>query len=105
MKIEEVQSTTKTQRIAVHTHIKGLGLDENGVALPIASGLVGQEKAREVCISCILKYYKTTFFPAPIQSSKAYSYFPPLYIVLQFIFLCFFFFFCFSSLSGLRHRG
>jgi RuvB-like protein 1 len=53
MKIEEVQSTTKTQRIAVHTHIKGLGLDENGVALPIASGLVGQEKAREVCISCI----------------------------------------------------
>merc|ERR1712054_119722 len=31
------------------THIKGLGLDENGVALPIASGLVGQEKAREAC--------------------------------------------------------
>jgi DNA helicase TIP49 (TBP-interacting protein) len=48
MKIEEVQSTTKTQRIAVHTHIKGLGLDDQGVALPIASGLVGQEKAREV---------------------------------------------------------
>ncbi len=49
MKIEEVQSTTKTQRIAVHTHIKGLGLDEAGTALPIASGLVGQEKAREAC--------------------------------------------------------
>mmetsp|Transcript_11359 Transcript_11359/g.26690 ORF Transcript_11359/g.26690 Transcript_11359/m.26690 type:complete len:117 (+) Transcript_11359:88-438(+) len=49
MKIEEVQSTTKTQRIAVHTHIKGLGLDEQGVALPIAAGLVGQEKAREAC--------------------------------------------------------
>jgi RuvB-like protein 1 len=48
MKIEEVQSTTKTQRIAVHTHIKGLGLDEHGTALPIAAGLVGQEKAREV---------------------------------------------------------
>lgn len=42
-----MKSTAKTQRIAVHTHIKGLGLDENGVALPIASGLVGQEKARE----------------------------------------------------------
>lgn len=27
MKIEEVQSTTKKQRIAVHTHIKGLGLE------------------------------------------------------------------------------
>jgi RuvB-like protein 1 (pontin 52) len=50
MKIEEVQSTTKTQRVAVHTHIKGLGLDEHGIALPIAAGLVGQEKAREVCV-------------------------------------------------------
>lgn len=49
MKIEEVQSTTKTQRVAVHTHIKGLGLDESGTALPIAAGLVGQEKAREAC--------------------------------------------------------
>lgn len=47
MKIEEVQSTTKKQRVASHTHIKGLGLAENGEALPIASGLVGQEKARE----------------------------------------------------------
>jgi len=47
MKIEEVQSTTRQQRVAVHTHIKGLGLDETGTALPIASGLVGQEKARE----------------------------------------------------------
>ena len=48
MKIEEVQSTTKSQRVAVHTHIKGLGLDEKtGVPLPVGSGLVGQEKARE----------------------------------------------------------
>jgi hypothetical protein len=36
------------QRIAVHTHVKGLGLDDEGLALPIASGLVGQERAREV---------------------------------------------------------
>jgi len=49
MKIEEVQSTTKTQRIATHSHVKGLGLGEDGNALPIASGLVGQEKAREAC--------------------------------------------------------
>eukprot|EP01035_Chromulina_nebulosa_P019454 gene19454-25336_t len=47
MKIEEVQSTTKAARIAAHTHIKGLGLDEQGRALPMAAGLVGQEKARE----------------------------------------------------------
>merc|ERR1712022_111346 len=47
MKIEEVKSTTKAQRVASHTHIKGLGLDENGTAEQCASGLVGQEKARE----------------------------------------------------------
>merc|ERR1711934_520669 len=47
MKIEEGKSTTKAQRVAVHTHIKGLGLDEQGVALQCAAGLCGQEKARE----------------------------------------------------------
>uniref|UniRef100_A0A7S3G5M8 RuvB-like helicase n=1 Tax=Palpitomonas bilix TaxID=652834 RepID=A0A7S3G5M8_9EUKA len=47
MKIEEVKSTTKTQRVASHSHVKGLGLDEEGKALPQGAGLVGQEKARE----------------------------------------------------------
>ncbi|KAK2987750.1 hypothetical protein RJ640_016345 [Escallonia rubra] len=47
MKIEEVQSTTKKQRIATHTHIKGLGLEANGKALPLAAGFVGQAAARE----------------------------------------------------------
>nr|CAG4651760.1 EOG090X04OZ [Triops cancriformis] len=47
MKIEEVKSTVKTQRISSHSHVKGLGLDENGTALPVAAGLVGQEQARE----------------------------------------------------------
>jgi len=47
MKIEEVRSTTKTQRVASHTHIKGLGLDEAGNCIPISHGLCGQEKARE----------------------------------------------------------
>jgi RuvB-like protein 1 (pontin 52) len=50
MKITEIQSTTKTQRVAAHSHIKGLGLDENGFAINIASGLVGQTEAREVSI-------------------------------------------------------
>jgi len=48
MRIEEVKSTQRTQRIAVHTHIKGLGLDDTGAAQPVSSGLVGQQKAREV---------------------------------------------------------
>ncbi|TNN59742.1 RuvB-like 1 [Liparis tanakae] len=49
MKIEEVKSTTKTQRIATHSHVKGLGLDEAGNAKQSACGLVGQEAAREAC--------------------------------------------------------
>eukprot|EP00882_Tetradesmus_deserticola_P010848 GHRQ01011465.1.p1 GENE.GHRQ01011465.1~~GHRQ01011465.1.p1 ORF type:complete len:204 (+),score=72.37 GHRQ01011465.1:518-1129(+) len=49
MRIEEVASTTKTQRIATHTHIKGLGLQENGEPHPMAAGFVGQEQAREAC--------------------------------------------------------
>lgn len=48
MKIEEVKSTVKTQRIAAHSHVKGLGLDESGVPLQMAAGLVGQKNAREV---------------------------------------------------------
>lgn len=48
MKIEEVKSTTKTERIASHSHVKGLGLNDAGEADPVASGFVGQEKAREV---------------------------------------------------------
>eukprot|EP00045_Choanoeca_perplexa_P003465 m.31330 g.31330 ORF g.31330 m.31330 type:complete len:456 (-) comp12060_c0_seq1:66-1433(-) len=47
MKIEEVKSTTKTQRIAVHSHVKGLGIAEDGTAMPVGAGLVGQDKARE----------------------------------------------------------
>ncbi|MEQ2316700.1 RuvB-like protein 1 [Ameca splendens] len=49
MKIEEVKSNTKTQRIAAHSHVKGLGLDEAGNAKQAACGLVGQETAREAC--------------------------------------------------------
>lgn len=51
MKIEEVKSTTKAQRIAAHSHVKGLGLDENGIAIKVAAGLVGQNTAREVRIN------------------------------------------------------
>ena len=31
MKIEEVSSTTKQGRVAAHSHIKGLGLDDAGL--------------------------------------------------------------------------
>ena len=47
MKIEEVKSTVKTQRISAHSHVKGLGLNESGEAVKVASGLVGQDQARE----------------------------------------------------------
>ncbi len=36
MKIEEVQSTTKKQRVASHTHIKGLGLKVLSLSLSLS---------------------------------------------------------------------
>jgi len=45
--IEEVPKRTEFKRIGVHSHIRGLGLDESGKAKPIADGLVGQKEARE----------------------------------------------------------
>lgn len=50
MKIEEVKSTELLQRIATHTHIKGLGVREDGTVISVASGLVGQEAAREAAM-------------------------------------------------------
>lgn len=63
MKIEEVKSTVKTQRIAAHSHIKGLGLDENGVPIEIAAGLVGQKTAREV-------FNAITVYDSPLLGSQ-----------------------------------
>ncbi|KAF9173767.1 RuvB-like protein 1 [Mortierella sp. AD011] len=48
MRIAEVKNS-REQRIAAHSHIKGLGLRDDGYAEPIASGFVGQEQAREAC--------------------------------------------------------
>lgn len=63
MKIEEVKSTVKTQRIAAHSHVKGLGLNENGEAIPQAAGLVGQKAAREVnLLETTLLYYDLILF-------------------------------------------
>merc|ERR1711923_398016 len=50
MKIDEVKSTVKTQRISAHSHVKGLGLNEAGEAIIAASGLVGQAQAREAAV-------------------------------------------------------
>mgnify|MGYP001772528959 CR=1 FL=1 len=44
IKVEPVKTS---RRISAHSHIRGLGLDENGRALPKADGLVGQIEARE----------------------------------------------------------
>lgn len=54
MKITEVQSTSKEQRIAAHSHIKGLGLGDDGSAHKVMSGFVGQEDAREVSFTGML---------------------------------------------------
>merc|ERR1719384_1880929 len=47
MRIDEVQSTYRLERVAAHTHVKGLGLNPDGTAKRAADGLVGQCQARE----------------------------------------------------------
>ncbi|OZJ04185.1 RuvB-like 1 [Bifiguratus adelaidae] len=49
MKIQPLPGSGREQRVATHSHIKGLGLKEDGTAEMIASGFVGQESAREAC--------------------------------------------------------
>ncbi|WP_297491458.1 RuvB-like helicase [Thermococcus sp.] len=44
--VEEVTKRS-IERISMHSHIKGLGLDENGRAKFMGDGMVGQVKARE----------------------------------------------------------
>jgi TBP-interacting protein len=43
----KVETIRRRVRISTHSHIRGLGLDEKGRALPVADGLVGQREARE----------------------------------------------------------
>ncbi len=46
--IREVPTKARRfERIGAHTHIKGLGLDEDLKAVKVKDGMVGQEKARE----------------------------------------------------------
>ncbi|KAI9179595.1 RuvB ATP-dependent DNA helicase pontin [Blastocladiella emersonii ATCC 22665] len=47
MKIQEVRSTAKEARVATHSHIKGLGLRDDGTCEAIGAGFVGQTHARE----------------------------------------------------------
>nr|VWO97886.1 Type III effector HopAA1-2 [Ganoderma boninense] len=42
-------SATRSSRIAPHSHIKGLGLNPEGIAIPDSAGFVGQSAAREAC--------------------------------------------------------
>jgi len=46
--VEEIKElAARFERISAHSHIKGLGLDENLKAKEVADGLVGQKRARE----------------------------------------------------------
>jgi RuvB-like protein 1 len=49
LKIQEVGSASGAdKRVAAHSHIRGLGLNDDGTAQAVAAGFVGQVLAREV---------------------------------------------------------
>ncbi|KAJ9511229.1 hypothetical protein QJQ45_017186 [Haematococcus lacustris] len=72
MRIEEVASTAKSQRVATHTHIKGLGVKDDGIAIAMAAGFVGQEQAREAC-SVVVEMIKQKVPFCPMVGSEVYS--------------------------------
>jgi RuvB-like protein 1 (pontin 52) len=47
LKITSIPSHSKQKKVSSHSHISGLGLDENGDPLDKASGLIGQHDARK----------------------------------------------------------
>jgi RuvB-like protein 1 (pontin 52) len=49
VQINEIKGSSPDNRTAAHTHIKGLGLNELGVAKPSEHGFIGQREAREAC--------------------------------------------------------
>lgn len=48
VQISEVKGNSRENRTAAHTHIRGLGLRQDGTAESSSSGFVGQTSAREV---------------------------------------------------------
>jgi RuvB-like protein 1 (pontin 52) len=46
--LSEVKGNSRENRTAAHTHIKGLGLRNDGTAETSGNGFVGQTAAREV---------------------------------------------------------
>eukprot|EP00808_Paulinella_micropora_P010303 g60333.t1 len=59
VKIEQkLAEGQQLNRISAHTHIKGLGVKEDGTALPAGGGLIGQIKAREAA-SLVVHLIKT----------------------------------------------
>lgn len=49
VQISEVKGNSRESRTAAHTHIKGLGLLQDGTAESSADGFIGQTTAREAC--------------------------------------------------------
>ncbi|CAF9908475.1 MAG: RuvB ATP-dependent DNA helicase pontin [Gomphillus americanus] len=47
--VTEARSNARDNRTAAHSHIKGLGLRDDGYAAETANGFVGQAAAREAC--------------------------------------------------------
>ena len=46
LRVSEIKDLTRVERIGAHSHIRGLGLDDQLEARPVSQGLVGQTKAR-----------------------------------------------------------
>lgn len=52
----EVKDLTRIERIGAHSHIRGLGLDDQLQARSVSQGMVGQLEARKVILFIMSKF-------------------------------------------------
>ena len=73
-KVEEIKNTNKQQRVSAHSHIKGLGLGEDGNVATDSCGLIGQNDARRVrnfrCLLCYVNRLNIVFYRLPVSLSS-----------------------------------
>ena len=72
MKIDEVKSTVKTQRISAHSHVKGLGLNEEGKPVKINTSGSGNLHTLLLRHNLVLKTYsfRRTCRPGRCEGSR-----------------------------------
>ena len=73
MRIEEVKSTTRAQRVATHSHVKGLGLNDDGSAAEVAADEERRRAARAARGPALVETFQAKKSTAPAQKPAKWT--------------------------------